>query len=50
MLGTNLSGGRSLAADRPPLCREHRHWFVLSDWRPKKVSTIPILKFTLRTI
>jgi hypothetical protein len=26
------------AADRPPLCREHRRWFVLSDWHPKKVS------------
>jgi hypothetical protein len=30
----------SLATDRPPLCREHRRWFVLSDWRPKKVSTV----------
>jgi phage I-like protein len=27
------------AADRPPLRREHRRWFVLSDWRPKKMST-----------
>jgi hypothetical protein len=27
------------AADRPPLRREHRRWFVLSNWRPKKVPT-----------
>jgi hypothetical protein len=27
------------AAYRPPLRREHRRWFLLSDWRPKKVST-----------
>jgi hypothetical protein len=25
--------------DRPRLTREHRRWFVLSDWRPKRVST-----------
>jgi hypothetical protein len=28
-----------MAADRPPLLREHRRWFVLSDWRPKKAPT-----------
>jgi hypothetical protein len=27
------------AADRLPLYREHRRWFVLSNWCPKKVST-----------
>jgi hypothetical protein len=30
---------RPLRVDRPPLCREHRRWFVLSVWRPKKAST-----------
>jgi hypothetical protein len=29
--------------DRPPLCREYCRWFVLSNWRPKKVSTLPLL-------
>jgi hypothetical protein len=29
--------------DRPRLTREHHRWFLLSDWRSKKVPT-PLLK------